>query len=69
MDNNKKVLSEGLLYSLVDNFFKALEKGAADKFYDKVKKSDLHPEAKKAMEGMIDYEKKLKNALKKYHSK
>ena len=37
----------GFLYNIVDNFFKGLEKSAADKFYDEVKKSDLHPEAKK----------------------
>lgn len=64
---NKKPLSEGLLYSLVDNFFKSLQKGAGEQFYNKVKKSDLHPEVKKAMEDMLDSDKKMKAALKKYH--
>ena len=37
MEQNKKKLSEGILFSLVDNFFKSLQKDAGDQFYNKVK--------------------------------
>jgi hypothetical protein len=67
MEQNKKKLSEGILFSLVDNFFKSLQKDAGDQFYNKVKNTDLHPEVKKAMKNIVDDQKALKAALKKYH--
>jgi len=49
----------GIIYNVVDKFFKALENKAADNFYDKVKNSEIHPEAKKSLEEMLEYEQKM----------
>jgi hypothetical protein len=49
----------GIIFNLVDKFFKELENKAADKFYDKVKNSEIHPEAKKSLEKMLEYEQKI----------
>ena len=44
MTNNKTQLSEGILTSLVDNFFKSLERGVSDRYIKAAEKADLHPE-------------------------
>ena len=39
MANNKEQISEGLLTSIVDNFFKSLQKGVADRYIKAAEKA------------------------------
>jgi hypothetical protein len=68
MADTKKKITEGLIYTLVDKFFQSLEKGAADKINDKVKKTDIHPDVKNAMQKVIDSEKQLRQAIDKHYN-
>ena len=52
MANNKEQISEGLLTSIVDNFFKSLQKGVADRYIKAAEKAGVHPEVAKKMEKM-----------------
>jgi len=54
MADNKTQISEGLLTSIVDNFFKALQKGAADRYIKAADKAGAHPEAIKTMKKISD---------------
>ena len=39
MANNKTQLSEGILVTLVDNFFKSLQKGVSDRYVKAAEKA------------------------------
>ena len=54
LKENKSVLSEGLLNKIVDNFFKALQKGVSDNYIAAADKAGMHPEAIKAMKNIED---------------
>jgi hypothetical protein len=67
MANNKKQISEGLLTSIVDNFFKSLQKGVADRYIKAAEKAGVHPEVAKKMEKMKDDWSDFDKYMKKYH--
>lgn len=69
MENKKEQLSEGLLTSIVDNFFKSLQKGVADRYIKAAEKAGMHPEVAKKMEKMKDDWEEFDKYMKKYHSK
>ena len=54
LKENKSVLSEGLLNKIVDNFFKALQKGVSDSYIAAADKAGMHPEAIKVMKNIED---------------
>ena len=68
MADNKKQLTEGLISSIVDNFFKSLEKGVADRYIKAAEKAGVHPEVAKSMKKLEDDWKSLDDHLKKYHN-
>ena len=68
MDNNKPQLTEGLLTSIVDNFFKSLQKGVSDRYIKAAEKAGVHPEAAKAMKKLENDWSELDKYLKKYHN-
>lgn len=49
MDNNKPQLTEGLLTSIIDNFFKSLQKGVAKKYIDAASKAGMNDDAVEIM--------------------
>jgi hypothetical protein len=67
MANNKTQLSEGILTSLVDNFFKSLERGVSDRYIKAAEKADLHPEVIASMKRIQGENDKLHSIIKKYH--
>ena len=52
--DNKKQLKEGLLNKIVDNFFKALQKGVSDSYIAAADKAGMSPEGIKAMKEFED---------------
>lgn len=54
LKENKAVLTEGLLNKIVDNFFKALQKGVSDSYIAAADKAGMHPEAIKVMKNIED---------------
>lgn len=60
-------LTEGILTSFVDNFFKSLQKGATDKFLDKIKNADVHPDVVESMKKVAKETDELNKKLRKYH--
>lgn len=69
MANNKTQLSEGVLVNLVDNFFKSLQRGAADRYIKAAEKAEIHPDVIKVMNSVADNQKLLNDLVKKYHLK
>jgi len=69
MEQNPKKLSEGLVYNIIDQFFKSMQNRAGEQFYNKVKNTDLHPEVKQMMKKMADDSAELERVMKKYHLK
>ena len=49
MANNKTQLTEGLLTSIVDNFFKSLQKGVGKRYIDAAKKAGMNDDAVQIM--------------------
>ena len=45
MSEQKTQLTEGLLTSIVDNFFKSLQKGVGKRYIDAAKKAGMHDDA------------------------
>lgn len=45
MENNKQQISEGLLTSIIDNFFKSLQKGVAKKYIAAAEKAGMDKRA------------------------
>jgi len=68
MSDQKSQLSEGLLTSIVDNFFKSLQKGVANKYIDAAKKAGVHPDVANAMKKVDDDWNELQKALKNNHN-
>ena len=67
MSEQKSQLSEGLLTSIVDNFFKSLQKGVSDRYIKAAEKADVHPEVIDMMKKIhIDGE-RLDQLMKKHH--
>ena len=67
MSNQKSKLSEGILTSIVDNFFKSLQKGVSDRYIKAAEKADVHPEVIDMMKKIhIDGE-RLDQLMKKHH--
>jgi len=64
--DNKKQLKEGILVKIVDNFFKGLQQGVADKYAEAAKKAGAHPEMVNAMKRMNDENENFRNTMKKY---
>jgi hypothetical protein len=64
--DNKKQLKEGILVKIVDNFFKGLQQGVADKYAEAAKKAGAHPEMVNAMKRMSDENENFRNTMKKY---
>jgi hypothetical protein len=69
MENNKEQISEGLLTSIVDNFFKSLQRGVADRYIKAAEKAGVHPEVSKRMDKMKNDWEDLDKYMKKYHTK
>ncbi len=67
MDKNKQKISEGLLTNIVDNFFKSLQRGVADRYIKAAEKAGVHPEVAKKMEKMKDDWAEFDKYMKKYH--
>ena len=67
MSNQKSKLSEGILTSIVDNFFKSLQKGVSDRYIKAAEKADVHPEVIDMMKKIhIDGE-RSDQLMKKHH--
>lgn len=49
MSEQKTQLSEGLLTSIIDNFFKSLQKGVAKRYIDAAKKAGMNDDAVEVM--------------------
>lgn len=69
MENKKEPISEGLLTNIVDNFFKSLQRGVADRYIKAAEKAGVHPEVAKKMEKMKDDWSEFDKYMKKYHGK
>lgn len=67
MEKNKQKISEGLLTNIVDNFFKSLQRGVADRYIKAAEKAGVHPEVAKKMEKMKDDWAEFDKYMKKYH--
>jgi hypothetical protein len=67
LKENKAVLSEGLLNKIVDNFFKALQKGVSDSYIAAAHKAGMHPEAIKVMKQLEDDYGDLLQQIRKNH--
>lgn len=67
MADNKKQISEGLLTSIVDNFFKSLQKGVSSRYIAAAEKAGVHPEVAKTMKKMKDDWEDFDKYMKKYH--
>jgi hypothetical protein len=65
---NKAVLSESLLNKIVDNFFKALQKGVSDNYIAAANKAGMHPDAIKVMKQMEDQYGDLMTQIRKKHN-
>jgi hypothetical protein len=68
LKENKPVLSEGLLNKIVDNFFKALQKGVSDNYIAAADKAGMHPDAIKVMKQMEDQYGDLMIQIRKKHN-
>ena len=68
LKENKAVLSEGLLNKIVDNFFKALQKGVSDSYIAAADKAGMHPDAIKVMKQMEDQYGDLMIQIRKKHN-
>jgi len=68
LKENKTVLSEGLLNKIVDNFFKALQKGVSDNYIAAADKAGMHPDAIKVMKQMEDQYGDLMIQIRKKHN-
>jgi hypothetical protein len=68
LKENKAVLSEGLLNKIVDNFFKALQKGVSDNYIAAADKAGMHPDAIKVMKQMEDQYGDLMIQIRKKHN-
>lgn len=68
LKENKAVLSEGLLNKIVDNFFKALQKGVSDSYIAAADKAGMHPDAIKVMKQMEDQYGDLMTQIRKKHN-
>jgi len=67
MANNKTQLTEGLLTSIVDNFFKSLQKGVGSRYIAAAEKAGVHPEVAKSMKKLQDDWKEFDKYMEKYH--
>jgi hypothetical protein len=68
LKENKAVLSEGLLNKIVDNFFKALQKGVSDNYIAAADKAGMPPAAIKVMKQMEDQYGDLMIQIRKKHN-
>ena len=68
LKENKTVLSEGLLNKIVDNFFKALQKGVSDNYIAAADKAGMPPAAIKVMKQMEDQYGDLMIQIRKKHN-
>jgi hypothetical protein len=68
LKENKVVLSEGLLNKIVDNFFKALQKGVSDNYIAAADKAGMPPAAIKVMKQMEDQYGDLMIQIRKKHN-
>jgi hypothetical protein len=68
LKENKAVLSEGLLNKIVDNFFKALQRGVSDSYIAAADKAGMHPDAIKVMKQMEDQYGDLMIQIRKKHN-
>lgn len=69
MSNKKPQLTEGLLSSIIDNFFKSLHKGIADRYIKAAEKAGVHPDIAKKLKDIDDSYQDLKDYMKKYGTK
>ncbi len=67
MAKHKTQLSEGILVTLVDNFFKALQKGVSDKYLKAAEKAEVHPEVIDMMKKIHIDGQRLDRLMKKHH--
>ena len=64
--DNKKQLKEGILVKIVDNFFKGLQQGVADRYADAAKKAWAPVEVVNAMKRMSDENEEFRSIMKKH---
>jgi hypothetical protein len=69
MAKHKTQLSEGILVTLVDNFFKSLQKGVSDKYLKAAEKAEVHPEVIDMMKKIHIDGQRLDKLMKKHHLK
>lgn len=69
MNNNKPELTEGILTSIVDNFFKSLQRGVSDRYIKAAEKAGIHPEVAKSMKKLEDTWGEFDKKMKQYHTK
>lgn len=69
MENKKEPISEGLLTNIVDNFFKSLQRGVADRYIAAAQKAGVHPEVAKQMKKLDDTWGDFEKKMKQYHNK
>lgn len=68
LNENKPALTEGLLNKIVDNFFKALQKGVSDSYIAAAEKAGVHPEVAKSMKKIANDWEDLDKYLEKHHN-
>jgi hypothetical protein len=66
LKEKKSIIKEGILVKIVDNFFKGLEQGVADRYAAAAKKAGAHPEMVNAMKRMDDENEKFRSIMKKH---
>ena len=66
LKEKKARIKEGILVKIVDNFFKGLEQGVADRYAAAAKKAGAHPEMVNAMKRMDDENEKFRSIMKKH---
>ena len=69
MAKHKTQLSEGILVTLVDNFFKSLQKGVSDKYLKAAEKAEVHPDVIDMMKKIHIDGQRLDKLMKKHHLK
>lgn len=66
LKENSPLIKEGILVKIVDNFFKGLQQGVADRYAEAAKKAGAHPEMVKAMERMNAENEEFRSIMKKH---
>jgi len=66
LKENTPLIKEGILVKIVDNFFKGLQQGVADRYAAAAQKAGAHPEMVDAMKRMDNENEKFRSIMKKH---